>query len=141
MMWIKAGICSGSLLDYLYRGSGACPGGLMGSLIHFNTERLGFDMTALSLVIFLKQLRKEKKHDTAVIGFLASACCLYFPGPDSFIIPSMIIMPAILTIFRNPIEKAGAPLPVHGYCLLYVSGPIYSIKKELNRFPVTALLL
>lgn len=54
MMWIKAGICSGSLLDYLYRGSGACPGGLMGSLIHFNTEGLGFVMAALFLVIFLE---------------------------------------------------------------------------------------
>lgn len=60
MMWIKAGICSGSLLDYLYRVSGAGRGGLMGSLIHFNTEGLGFVMTALFLVIFLEQLLKEK---------------------------------------------------------------------------------
>lgn len=30
----------------------------------------------------------------------------------------MTIMLAILAIFRKPIEKAGAPLPVHGYCLL-----------------------
>lgn len=54
MMWIKAGICSGSLLDYLYRVSGAGRGGLMGSLIHFNTEGLGFVMAALFLVIFLE---------------------------------------------------------------------------------------
>lgn len=60
MMWIKAGICSGALLDYLYQVSGARLGGLMGSLIHFNTEGMGFDMTALFLVIFLEQLLKEK---------------------------------------------------------------------------------
>jgi len=96
-----------SMLDYLYRVSGVCTGGLMGSCIHFNTEGPGFVMTAMFLVIFLEQLLKETKHYTAIIGLFSSEACLYFFGADSFTIPAMIIMLFIFTIFRKPIEKAG----------------------------------
>lgn len=96
-----------TLLNQIYWVSGATLGGILGSLLTFNTEGLEFVMTAMFVVIFMEQWMKEKKHYTALIGFLTSAVCLYFFGADSFMIPTMVCILCLLTVFRKPIEKAG----------------------------------
>lgn len=96
-----------TLLNQFYWVAGATLGGLLGSLFTFNTEGLDFVMTAMFVVIFLEQWMKEKKHYTALIGVSASAVCLLLFGADSFLIPTMICILCLLTIFRKPIEKAG----------------------------------
>ena len=96
-----------SLLDQSYWVTGATIGGILGSLINFNTEGIDFVMTAMFMVIFLEQWLKEKKHYTALIGIVSSVGCLLIFGADSFIIPTMACMLAFLALFRKPIEKAG----------------------------------
>lgn len=96
-----------TLLNYLYWVSGSTLGGLLGSLISFNTEGLDFVMTAMFVVIFLEQWLKEDKHYTALIGVLSSAACLVVFGADSFMLPTMACILCFLTVFRKPIEKAG----------------------------------
>lgn len=96
-----------SLLNQFYWVSGATLGGILGSFISFNTEGLEFVMTAMFVVIFMEQWKKEKKHYTALIGVLASAGCLLLFGAESFLIPAMICILCFLTVFRKPIEKAG----------------------------------
>lgn len=96
-----------TLLNHFYWFFGATLGGVFGSFIHFNTEGLDFVMTAMFVVIFLEQWLKERKHYTAVIGVLASVVCLLICGSDSFLIPTMVCILLLLTLFRKPIEKAG----------------------------------
>ena len=96
-----------NLLNQIYWVSGSTLGGLLGSFITFDTTGLDFVMTAMFVVIFLEQLMKEKKHYTAIIGTGASLVCLLCFGPDSFMIPTMIAILTLLSIFRKPIEKAG----------------------------------
>ena len=96
-----------TLLAQCYWVSGATIGGILGSFIPFNTEGLDFVMTAMFVVIFIEQWLKEKKHYTAFIGVLSSVLCLLLFGADSFIIPSMVCIFTMLTLFRKPIEKAG----------------------------------
>lgn len=96
-----------TLLNHFYWVSGTVLGALLGSFLRFNTEGLDFVMTAMFTVIFLEQLLKEKKHYTAVIGVLASIVCLLIFGADSFMVPTMICILVLLTVFRRPIEKAG----------------------------------
>ncbi len=96
-----------TLLNQSYWVVGATLGGLLGSVLNFNTEGLDFVMTAMFVVIFLEQWLKEKKHYTALIGVLVSAVCLVVFGADSFLIPTMICILCFLTVFRKPIEKAG----------------------------------
>lgn len=96
-----------SLLNQSYWVCGATLGGILGSFISFNTEGLEFVMTAMFVVIFMEQWKKEKKHYTAFIGVLASAGCLLLFGAESFLIPAMICILCFLTVFRKPIEKAG----------------------------------
>lgn len=96
-----------TLLNQIYWVSGATLGGILGSLLSFDTEGLDFVMTAMLVVIFLEQWLKEKKHYTALIGVLCSAGCLLLFGAESFMIPTMACILCFLTVFRKPIEKAG----------------------------------
>jgi 4-azaleucine resistance transporter AzlC len=99
-----------TLLNQSYWVSGAAIGGILGSMLTFNTEGLDFVMTAMFVVIFLEQWLKEKKHYTALIGVVSSVVCRLVFGPDSFLVPTMICIVAMLTAFKKPIEKAGGLL-------------------------------
>lgn len=94
-----------TLLNHLYWFAGATLGGLLGSLIHFNTEGLEFVMASMFVVIFLEQWGREKRHISAYIGLAASVLCLLVFAADSFLIPTMICITAFLTFLRCPIER------------------------------------
>ncbi len=94
-----------TFLKHLYWFSGATLGGIFGSLIHFNTEGLDFVMTAMFVVIFMEQWLKEKRHESAWIGLGSSLICLILFGADHFIIPAMLVILALLTFLRGPLEK------------------------------------
>ncbi|MCQ2513246.1 MAG: AzlC family ABC transporter permease [Lachnospiraceae bacterium] len=94
-------------LDQFYWVASATIGGLLGSLITFNTEGLDFTMTALFVVIFLEQWMKDKQHMTAYIGLGMSVICLIIFGADSFLVPTMACIVVGLTLLRKPIEKRG----------------------------------
>ena len=96
-----------TLLNQLYWVSGATVGGIVGSMLTFNTEGLDFVMTAMFVVIFLEQWLKEKKHYTALIGIGSAVACRLGFGADSFLVPTMVTILCLLTAFRKPIEKAG----------------------------------
>jgi 4-azaleucine resistance transporter AzlC len=94
-----------TLLNHLYWVSGATIGGLVGSLIHFNTDGISFVMTSMFVVIFMEQWMKEKHHISAYIGLGAATLCLFVFGADSFMIPTMIMIIVLLAAFRKPLEK------------------------------------
>jgi 4-azaleucine resistance transporter AzlC len=96
-----------TLLNHFYWFSGATIGGLLGSLLTFDTKGLDFVMTAMFVVIFLEQYLKEQKHYTALIGVGSSVVCLLCFGAKSFMIPTMLCILCLLMVFHKPIEKAG----------------------------------
>jgi 4-azaleucine resistance transporter AzlC len=94
-----------TLLNQIYWVASATIGGLVGSLIHFDTDGISFVMTAMFVVIFMEQWLKEKHHVSAYIGLGASLACLVLFGADSFMIPTMILIITLLAVFRKPLEK------------------------------------
>lgn len=94
-----------TLLNHLYWFSAATIGGLVGSLIHFNTEGLDFVMTAMFVVIFIEQWFKEKRHISAWVGLGASVVCLLLFGADNFLVPTMVCILVALTVLRKPVEQ------------------------------------
>lgn len=90
-----------TLLDHSYWVFGSTLGGLLGSMISFNTKGLDFVLTALFVVIFVGQWKTQKDHKPAVIGVLCSIICLIVFGQSNFIIPSMVAILAVLTISRK----------------------------------------
>lgn len=96
-----------TLLNEFYWVSGATIGGLMGSLLTFDTQGISFVMTAMFTVIFLEQYERELSHITAWVGLAASALCLQLFGSQSFIIPAMLCILVVLTLIRGPLERKG----------------------------------
>lgn len=94
-----------TLLNQIYWVVSATAGGLIGSLLKFDTSGISFVMTAMFVVIFLEQWLKEKNHTSSLIGILVSIICLIFFGADSFMIPTMIGIIAILTLLQNKLKK------------------------------------
>lgn len=91
-------------LNRFYWVSGATIGGLLGSLIKFDTKGLEFVMTAMFVVIFMEQWLKEKHHLSEYIGLAASVVCLLIFGADRFLIPTMICIVIGLTAIRKTME-------------------------------------
>lgn len=96
-----------TMLNHFYWFFGATLGGIFGSFIHFNTEGLDFVMTAMFVVIFMEQWMKEERHASSLAGIGISFLCLIAFGPERFIIPAMLAILGVLTVFRKPLEEGG----------------------------------
>ncbi len=94
-----------TLLNQFYWVASATIGGIIGSLLKFDTSGISFVMTAMFVVIFLDQWMKEKIHVSSMIGILVSLVCLILFGADSFMIPTMILIVLLLTVLRKWLEQ------------------------------------
>lgn len=97
-----------TLLNHFYWFSGATIGGLVGSLLKFNTDGVSFVMTSMFVVIFLEQWLKERNHISAYIGISVSVVCLFIFGAGSFMIPTMAAIVTLLAAFKKPLERMEA---------------------------------
>ena len=94
-----------TLLNQFYWVAAATVGGIVGSLLTFDTNGISFVMTAMFVVIFLEQWLKEKNHTSSLIGLGVALICLMIFGSDSFMIPTMICIILLLTLLRTKLEK------------------------------------
>ncbi len=95
-----------SALNHLYWIAGSMLGGLAGALLPINPKGIEFMMTALFVVTFTQQFRQIANRIPALIGLLGSGLCLVLFGPQRFILPAMLLLVVILTLFRETIERA-----------------------------------
>ena len=93
-----------TLLNQFYWVASATFGGVIGSLLPINTEGISFVMTAMFVVIFMDQWLKEKNHTSSLLGLGISFLCLLVFGPDSFMIPTMIMIIVSLTLLRKKLD-------------------------------------
>ncbi len=99
-----------SLCNQSYWVIGSAMGSLIGSAITFDTAGIDFAMTALFVTIFVEQWLTSKEHRPALIGIGASVLCLLVFGSERFLIPAMIAIAVLLTVFRHPLENAAAKM-------------------------------
>lgn len=92
-----------SFLDYLYWIGGTFLGGLLGSLISFNTQGLDFVLTALFVVLFMEQMKKQDNHISGFIGVVGSVVALVIFGATNMVLPAMIIILLVLLAGRGKI--------------------------------------
>ena len=85
-----------SLMNQIYWVLGSVAGAVVGSLLDFNFEGIEFALTALFLTVFLEGWLTAKRHFPAVVGVLSSLACLILFGGDDFLIPTMLVITAIL---------------------------------------------
>ena len=94
-----------TLLNQSYWVLSAMLGGIVGDVIPFNTEGLDFVMTAMFVVIFLDEWKKEKQHISALLGLGISALCLALFGATNFMLPTMVCILLVLTALRPALER------------------------------------
>lgn len=94
-----------SLMDHLYWITGSLIGGILGSMIEFNTKGIDFVLTALFVVILINQWKTTTNHLPALIGIASAILCRLIFGSANFIIPSMILILFFVTVLKKPMER------------------------------------
>ena len=94
-----------TVLNQIYWVTGATLGSFVGSWLTFPLDGLSFVMIALFVVLFIEQLLKEGGHTSAYVGVGASLVCLFIFGSESFMIPAMIAIVALLLLLHKPLER------------------------------------
>lgn len=79
-------------------------GSLVGTLITIDMTGVDFALTALFVTILLDQLKDAASSMPAVVAIFSSITCLLVFGPDNFILPSLIVTVAALTLLRHTIK-------------------------------------
>ena len=95
-----------TLFDHCYWVVGTVLGALAGTLLPINYEGVDFALTALFVTIFVEQWLSTKDHWPAIIGVAVTALCLILFGTEIFLIPSMLIIAASLTLLRKTGKEA-----------------------------------
>ena len=93
-----------ALMSILYWIILSILGALIGTLIPFDTTGIDFALTALFIVILIEQMSGADNRLPALLAFVSSIVCLILFGPSKFILPSLVITVALLTILRSRIE-------------------------------------
>ena len=94
-----------SLFNQSYWVIGSVIGSLLGNIIPFNVDGIDFALTALFVTIFVEQWLTTKNHLPALVGITSSIACLLVFGTDRFLIPTMIIIVALLILQRSKLEE------------------------------------
>lgn len=94
-----------SLLNQCYWITGTLIGGLLGSMLTFNTNGIDFVLTALFVVILINQWQSTTNHLPAIIGIASAILCRLVFGATNFIIPSMLCILFLVTILKSPMER------------------------------------
>ncbi len=94
-----------SILNQFYWVTGSIIGAVIGNTFSFNSNGIEFSMTALFTVIFVEQWEKAKSRIPAISGIIISIICLLIFGADNFLIPSMLLITAVMFIVKKYIRK------------------------------------
>lgn len=94
-----------TLLNQIYWVTGSAIGGILGSMVKFETAGMDFVLTALFVVIFINQWRETTNHIPVIIGVFSAVLCRIIFGAGNFIIPSMGLILILVTICRKTMEE------------------------------------
>ena len=90
-----------TLLNHIYWIVGSLIGYILNSILDFNTMGLDFVLTALFVVIFIDKVREANEYLPFIIGIASSVVCRIIFGSNNFILPTMISILVLVTVFRN----------------------------------------
>ena len=99
-----------SAFDHSYWVIGSVLGSLLGAILPFSAEGIEFSMTALFLTSFVEQWVKKGNRIPALTGLGATLLSLVVFGPERFLIPAMLLITLVLSLFRGRLGREEAEL-------------------------------
>ena len=96
-----------SLFNQCWWVTGSLIGSLLGELLPFTIVGIDFALTALFVTVFCDQWVHSDSHFAAIVGVLASVLCLVIFGAESFLIPTMLLILAVLSVAKLVQNKRG----------------------------------
>ena len=99
-----------SAFDHSYWVIGSVLGSLLGAVLPFSTEGIEFSMTALFITSFVEQWVKKGNRIPALTGLGATLVSLAVFGPERFLIPAMLLITLVLSLFRGRLGRGEAEL-------------------------------
>ena len=99
-----------SAFDHSYWVIGSVLGSLLGAILPFSAEGIEFSMTALFLTSFVEQWVKKGNRIPALTGLGATLLSLIVFGPERFLIPAMLLITLVLSLFRGRLGREEAEL-------------------------------
>lgn len=95
-----------SAFDQCYWIAGSVLGSILGAALPFSMAGIEFSMTALFIASFTQQWITTRDHIPAITGLGSTLACLLLFGSENFLIPSMLVITAILTLLRPKLAAA-----------------------------------
>lgn len=92
-----------SFLDYIYWVIGTFLGSVLGKVISFDNKGLDFVLTALFVVLFMEQIKKEENRKYGYLGAAITILSLLLFGSGNLVIPAMVMILGVLLIRRKNI--------------------------------------
>ena len=93
-----------TIMNQIYWVIGCVIGSLAGSVIPFDMTGIDFAMTALFAVLVVEQWKNHKNNIPAILGFVITVTALFIFGPDSFLIPTLIVLSVVLLCMQNSLN-------------------------------------
>lgn len=88
-----------TLFNHSYWIVGGAIGAFLGSILPFDATGMDFSLTALFVTIFIEQWKNNKDHFPALLGIIVTLGCLIIWGKETFLVPTMIIICAVLLVY------------------------------------------
>ena len=96
-----------SIMNQSYWVLGSAIGAIAGTVLPINSEGIDFAMTALFVVIFIEQWMDRKNRIPELIGVAVAVIALAIFGANSFVLPAMLAIVALLFVGRKKLDKEG----------------------------------
>lgn len=97
-----------TLLNQLYWIVGTAIGSLTATVIAFDSTGIEFAMTALFIVMFMELWYMRSNRPAELIGMLSAVLCLALFGASNFVLPTMVLMVAVILLGRKKLDRTEA---------------------------------
>ena len=97
-----------TLLNQLYWIVGTAIGSLTATVVAFNSTGIEFAMTALFIVMFMELWYRRSNRPAELIGMLSAVLCLALFGASNFVLPTMVLMVAVILLGRKKLDRTEA---------------------------------
>ena len=91
-----------TIMNHCYWITGSVTGAVIGALIPFSTQGIGFALTALFIVLLVEQILRVRKPGVFIVSAIAAVLCVFFLPSRMSMLAAMVLALALSSLFIKP---------------------------------------